>query len=51
MPVNWSALLVFLVFVIALVVSQPWRGDPGTVRECMGPDHGARVACAEWEQD
>lgn len=47
MSVNWHALLVALVWLIALVVSQPWRGDPGTVSECLD---GTRAAC-EWGQD
>lgn len=49
MSVNWSALLAFLAFALALVVSQPWRGDPGTVEECMGPE-SAYVLC-DWGQD
>lgn len=47
MSVNWHALLAFLAFALALLISQPWRGDPGTVGECLS---GANVACA-WDQD
>jgi len=47
MRIDWSALLAALAFVLALLISQPWRGDPGTVSECLS---GANVACA-WDQE